>query len=85
MQFIINIPQISPIEKLSLIIKEIEEVFIKQGVPFEIKQMSGVSNDPWDNLDIDELAVDTGIKDFAENHDHYLYGEFSRYTIIKAR
>lgn len=23
---------------------------------------------------IDNIAVDTGIKDLAENHDHYLYG-----------
>ncbi len=27
----------------------------------------------WDELDIEIIAVDTGIQDFAENHDHYLY------------
>ena len=25
-------------------------------------------------LDLKNIAVDTGIKDLAENHDHYLYG-----------
>jgi len=28
--------------------------------------------DPFEN--IEELAVDTGMGDFAEEHDHYLYG-----------
>ncbi len=32
------------------------------------------SIDPWDNLDLEAIAVDTGITDFAKNHDHYLYG-----------
>ena len=31
-------------------------------------------DDPWDNLNMDEISVDTGIEDFAENHDYYLYG-----------
>lgn len=30
--------------------------------------------DPWDALNIEQVAVDTGIPDLAENHDHYLYG-----------
>ena len=25
-------------------------------------------------LDLRDIAVETGIKDFAEHHDHYLYG-----------
>ena len=29
-------------------------------------------------LDLEELSVDTGIEDFAKNHDHYLYGTAKR-------
>ncbi len=32
------------------------------------------SNDPWDNPNLDLPSVNTGITDFAYNHDHYLYG-----------
>ncbi|QTA93246.1 hypothetical protein [Desulfonema magnum] len=38
------------------------------------KKKTSAHDDPWDSLDIEEIAVDTGIEDFAENHDHYLYG-----------
>ncbi|NOQ36131.1 MAG: hypothetical protein GQ569_09590 [Methylococcaceae bacterium] len=32
------------------------------------------TDDSWDNLNIEEIAIETGIEDLAENHDHYLYG-----------
>jgi len=34
------------------------------------------NDDAWSEFleNIDEYAVETGIKDLAENHDHYLYG-----------
>lgn len=70
----INIPDIASDKRTSLLIREIENIFIKEGISFEIRERSTAENDPWDNLDIDEIAVDTGIEDFAENHDHYLYG-----------
>ncbi len=46
------------------------------------KEMSEATNegssqneiDPWEALDIDDIAVDTGIPDFAKNYKHYLYG-----------
>jgi len=31
-------------------------------------------NDPWVNPGLDLPSIDTGITDFAYNHDHYLYG-----------
>lgn len=31
-------------------------------------------DDPWVNLNIEEIACDTGKGDLAINHDHYLYG-----------
>ncbi|EDN66929.1 hypothetical protein BGP_2382 [Beggiatoa sp. PS] len=31
-------------------------------------------NDPWANPNIALPSIDTGITDFASNHDHYLYG-----------
>jgi len=49
-----------------------EKIFSEEGIPVEIKQDFS-SDDPWDNLNIDEIAVDTGIEDFAENHDHSPY------------
>jgi hypothetical protein len=33
-------------------------------------------DEPWSEFldNIDQYAVETGIKDLAANHDHYLYG-----------
>ena len=70
----INIPDTLSDKKTSLLIRNIENVFIKEGVSFEIGERSEAKHDPWDNLNIEEIAIDTGIEDFAENHDHYLYG-----------
>lgn len=38
------------------------------------KKPINVKGDPWLDLDIDDIAVDTGIEDLSLNHDHYLYG-----------
>lgn len=73
MQLTINLPDILPNDKILKFIKRVEEIFTKEGISVEIKQEL-LQDDPWDNLSIDEVAVDTGIEDFAENHDHYLYG-----------
>jgi len=45
----------------------------RDGVYSEKIAQKSPSDDPWDNLNMDEISVDTGIEDFAENHDHYLY------------
>jgi hypothetical protein len=42
----------------------------------EIKNLRHNSDtaDPWDALDIESIAVDTGREDGSVNHDHYIYG-----------
>ncbi|MCP4648664.1 MAG: hypothetical protein GY853_01105 [PVC group bacterium] len=68
MQLIINIQDIIPNRKISKLISGIKELFEKERVFFEIKQENSENDDPWDNLDINEIAIDTGIEDFAENN-----------------
>ena len=74
MQLTINISDTPSNDKLMRLIAEIEEIFIKERLSYEIEKKTSLYDDPWDSLDINEIAVDTGIEDFAENHDHYLYG-----------
>jgi hypothetical protein len=74
MQLTINISDTPSNDKLMRLIAEIEEIFIKERLSYEIEKKTSLYDDPWDSLDIKEIAVDTGIEDFAENHDHYLYG-----------
>lgn len=76
MQLTINLPDILSQEKTFQLIKEIENILLSEGISYELKKElnENEENDPWDSLNIDEIAVDTGIEDFAENHDHYLYG-----------
>lgn len=73
MQLTISLPDILPNERVVHFIKKVEEFFLKEGISVEIRQELPL-DDPWDNLNIDEIAVDTDREDFAENHDHYLYG-----------
>ncbi|MGE0086108.1 MAG: hypothetical protein AB7S75_17005 [Desulfococcaceae bacterium] len=73
MQMTITFPDILPNARVLQFIKKVEDIFSKDGISVEIRQELP-SDDPWDNLNIDEIAVDTGIEDFAENHDYYLYG-----------
>jgi hypothetical protein len=47
---------------------------VSEGVSYHFQQQLTTEVDPWDCLNISEIAVDTGIEDFAKNHDHYLYG-----------
>jgi len=74
MQLTIDLPNIWSSEKIFPLIERIEQIFIKENVSFEIKTALPAEPDPWDNLDIEEISIDTGIKDFAQNHDYYLYG-----------
>jgi cell division septal protein FtsQ len=75
MQLTIDLPNLWDSEKKTAeLINRIEQFFIKENVSFEIKTASPAEPDSWDLLDIDEISVDTDIKDFAQNHDHYLYG-----------
>lgn len=45
--------------------------YLKLGYLYDKKQ-NQQKDDPLSNLD--DIVIDTGIKDLAENHDHYLYG-----------
>ena len=72
MQLTITLPDILP-DEISQVINKLKDVFTQEGIAVEIKP-EPLSGDSWDNLNIDESAVDTGKVDFAENHDHYLYG-----------
>jgi hypothetical protein len=74
MQLTIKLPDILPDKKTTQLIKKIENLFVKEGISYEIKKELPDQDDTWDSLDIESIAVDTGIKDFAKNHDHYLYG-----------
>jgi hypothetical protein len=39
-----------------------------------IQQYPVTNNDPWTNPHLDLPSIDTGITDFARNHDRYLSG-----------
>jgi len=73
MQLTISLPDVLPNARVLHFIQRVEEIFTKEGISVEIRQELP-QDDPWDDLNIDEISVDTGIEDFAENHDHYLYG-----------
>ncbi|MBF0234317.1 MAG: hypothetical protein HQK65_14955 [Desulfamplus sp.] len=74
MQLMIKLPEILPDDMtVQLIINKLEDILGKDVFSYEI-QKNEDNSDPWDNLDIDKISVDTGIADFAKNHDHYLYG-----------
>ena len=72
MQLTITLPDILPDEMLQ-VIKKVKAIFTQEGIAVEIRP-EVLSEDSWDNLDFDQIAIDTGKVDFAENHDHYLYG-----------
>lgn len=74
MQIKINLPDSLTTERTSQIIKKIENLLEKEGVSLEFENDSEKDIDPWDELDFENIAVDTEIEDFALNHDYYLYG-----------
>ena len=74
MQLTINLPDSFTQEKASQIIDKIQNLLKSEGVVLEVQTNLKDNVDAWDNLDFDNLAVDTEIEDFALNHDHYLYG-----------
>jgi len=57
---------------------ELEKALANYLKPFEAKfeAKTEKNDDMWTDFleNIDKYAVETGIKDLAENHDHYLYG-----------
>lgn len=73
MQLKINLPDNLTPEKTSQLIKNIEKLLQKEGVVLEIENNLESDIDAWDELNFENIAVDTGIEDFAVNHDFYLY------------
>lgn len=75
MQITINVPDTLPQERLRQRIQELEQSLITEAKFFALfaKQQTAI-NDPWTNSDMTLPSTDTGIEDFAINHDHYLYG-----------
>lgn len=74
MQLKINLPDTLTTEQISQIIKKIENILEKQGVSLEVENNLEKNVDSWDELDFENIAIDTEIEDFALNHDYYLYG-----------
>ncbi|MEN9519854.1 MAG: hypothetical protein RLZZ381_2442 [Cyanobacteriota bacterium] len=74
MQLKINLPDTLTAEQTSQIIKKIENLIEKEGVSLDIENNLEKDIDPWDELDFENIAVDTEIEDLALNHDYYLYG-----------
>ncbi|MCX7066250.1 MAG: hypothetical protein NTW85_00900 [Methylococcales bacterium] len=75
MQITINVPDTLPQERLKQRIKELEQSLINEARFFAVfSKQQAVMDDPWTNPDISLPSTDTEIKDFAVNHDHYLYG-----------
>ena len=73
MQLKINLLDNLTTEKTSQLIKNIEKLLQKEGVALEIENNLESDIDTWDELNFENIAIDTGIEDFAMNHDHYLY------------
>ena len=44
-----------------------EEILVLRGKIFTEKKGNALA-------DVDQIAIETGIQDLAEHHDHYLYG-----------
>lgn len=74
MQVTINIPENIPRGEAFNRIKKLEALFLKTSKDIKETPTHEEKEDSWDKLNMEEVAIDTGIEDFAENHDHYLYG-----------
>lgn len=78
-QVTIEVPDNVPTELLKKRIKEIEANFKKEIETLQKSNLTDDSNiDPWDALDIESIAVDTGRTDGSINHDQYIYGKPKR-------
>lgn len=75
-QTTINVPDNFPLELLKEKIKELEKTLQEEAKSYEktSQKTTDLKPDPWDTLDIEAIAVDTGRTDGSINHDHYIYG-----------
>ena len=76
MQVTIEVPDNLPPKQLRQRIKEIEANLKNEAEIFQKEQDTAIDSeiDPWDALDLEEIAIDTGRGDGSINHDQYLYG-----------
>lgn len=72
MQLTITLPDIFP-GQVTRVMTKVREFFAQEGIPVEINPIAP-KGDSWDNLNVEDIAIYTGISDFTENHDHYFYG-----------
>ena len=72
----IDVPDDYPETVLRNRIREIEELLKKEAKAFRngTHRIDDSDIDPWDALDLEAIAVDTGQTDGSVNHDHYIYG-----------
>jgi hypothetical protein len=77
MHMSIFVPDNLPAQRIHQRIRELEESFREEAKFInelsKKDQTHSLATDPWANPSLDCPAVDTGITDFALNHDHYLY------------
>lgn len=59
MQLKINLPDTLTAEQTSQIIKKIENLIEKEGVSLDIENNLEKDINPWDELDFENIAVDT--------------------------
>lgn len=76
MQITITVPDTLPKERLQQRIQELEQSLLTEAKFFAVfVKQQAVADDPWTNPAIALPTVDTGIEDFALNHDHYLQAQ----------
>ena len=72
----ITVPDNYPETMLRSRIRQIEDILEKEAESLANaqKRSGDTATDPWDALDLEAIAVDTGHTDGSVNHDHYIYG-----------
>ncbi len=76
MQIMITAPDNLPRQRIQQSIRELEARLQEEArlARYQSHPASTEKLDPWADPDGEVPSVDTGIRDLAENHDHYLYG-----------
>jgi len=79
MQLTIELPdhlatQLQTIPNFNEFVAKLVTQSLSKNEPINHSSTDNVTNDPWSNPNIDLPSTDTGIADFAHQHDHYLYG-----------
>lgn len=88
MEITLNVPEglgkrikaLSDEERDRLAVEALEKTLSEKDSSFkeESAEEKAYDNSPWANLDIEDIACESGKGDLAINHDHYLYGTKKR-------